>query len=109
MLAAHCVLNPNLSGYTIQYGSTYLDRYSPNVVGVHAVYRHEDYNATNQYIHDIALIKLSSPIDNQLFDYKVKLPSKWTFFPTGTPAVLAGWGFNGVRKNYFKFINFKYS
>lgn len=92
------MLNPVLSGYSVQYGSTVLDRNAPNAVGVEAVYRHEGYNATNQYVNDIALIRLARPIDNELFDHKVKLPSKWAFFPTGTPAVLTGWGNNAVRK-----------
>lgn len=90
LTAAHCVQNPLLSGYSIQYGSTYIDRNSSNIVGVEAVFPHEDYNFLNQYINDIALIKVRTPIDVGIFDYKVKLPSKWTFFPTGTKAVLTG-------------------
>lgn len=69
---------------------------SENVVGVEALFPHEYYNASNQYINDIALVKLSSPISNSLFDYKVKLPARGSFFSTGTPAVLAGWGRNAV-------------
>lgn len=71
---------------------------SSNVVRVEAVYPHALYNASNQYINDIALIKVASPIENELFDYRVKLPSKLSFFSTGTPSVLAGWGSNAVRK-----------
>jgi secreted trypsin-like serine protease len=69
---------------------------SANVVGVEAVYPHEYYNPSNSYINDIALVKLASPIDSSLFEYKVKLPTRGSFFTTGTPAVLSGWGRNGV-------------
>jgi hypothetical protein len=90
-----------VSGYSIQYGETVLDASSGNVVGVEAVYPHEYYSPANQYINDIALVKLSSPIVNRLFDYKVKLPARGSFYLTGTPAVLAGWGRNGVRIDFF--------
>lgn len=74
-----------------------IDRDNSNVVGVEAVFPHAQYSAANHYINDIALIKVASPIENELFDYRVKLPSKFAFFSTGTPAVLAGWGHNAVR------------
>lgn len=96
LTAAHCVLNPGLAGYTVQYASTTVSPTSNQIVGVEAVYRHEGYNETNTYINDIALIRLSSPIKNHLHDYKVKLPSKFTVYPTGSHAVLAGWGSNAV-------------
>lgn len=97
LTAAHCVLNPSVEGYSIQYSSTVISENSPNIVGVEAVYPHSQYNASNQYIHDIALIKVRSPIINEITDYKVKLPSKSAFYPTGTKALLAGWGRNAVR------------
>lgn len=98
LTAAHCILNPILEGYTIQYASTVIYANSWNVVGVQAVYPHAKYNATNNYINDIALIKVSLPVINRLFDFKVKLPSKFAFYPTGSNAVLAGWGYNAVKK-----------
>jgi secreted trypsin-like serine protease len=98
LTAAHCVLNPGLGGYSIQYASTAVNPNSNKIVGVEAVYRHEGYNETNNYINDIALIKVSSPVKNHLHDYKVKLPSKFTVYPTGSHAVLAGWGLNAVSE-----------
>lgn len=99
-----------LAGYSIQYSSTVIFPESSNVVGVEAVYPHPFYNAANQYINDIGLIKVSSPIEMELFDYKVKLPSQWSFFSTGTETVLAGWGLNAVRMLFLNFknlLNFK--
>lgn len=101
--AAHCVQSTP-SGYSIQFGSTFISPNGSNVVGVEAVYPHEDYNPSNQYIHDIALVKVSTPIVNNIFNSKVKLPARGAFYLTGTPAVLAGWGRNGVK--FWKISNF---
>ncbi|XP_070501554.1 chymotrypsin BII-like, partial [Chironomus tepperi] len=93
LTAAHC-LDDSASVYTVQFASTYLDPKSSNIVDVEAFYRHEMYNPSDKFINDIALVKLSSPIVNKIFEWKVKLPINDASFSTGTPAVLTGWGRN---------------
>lgn len=83
-------MQSSASGYTVQFASTYLDPSSLNIVNVEAVYPHERYNPSDKYINDIALVKLSSPIVNKIFEWKVKLPISDASFSTGTPAVLTG-------------------
>lgn len=58
---------------------------------------HEDYLPRNQYINDIGLVRLAELITNPLNDFKVRLPVYGSYFETGTPAVLAGWGLNATN------------
>lgn len=41
-------------------------------------------------------MRLSEPIEHPLFNYKTKLPIAFSYFKTGTPAVLSGWGLNAT-------------
>lgn len=70
--------------------STFLDTNSPNSVHVDYWLVHEDYDAANYFIHDVAVVKLKEPLRMKLFDWKVKLAMKGSYYKTGTPAVLAG-------------------
>lgn len=78
---------------TVQYGNTMISRNGTNVVEIEEFIRHEDYN-NKTLENDIGLVRVKTPILNQLFDYRVRLPVPGTFYPTGTPSVLAGWGTN---------------
>lgn len=80
----------------MQYASTIISRDGSNVVGVAEVIIHEGYLPANQYINDIGLVRLSEPITKGLNDYKAKLPIAGSYFWTGTPAVLSGWGLNAT-------------
>lgn len=66
------------------------------MIEVEQLIPHEGYLPANQYIHDIGLVKLKEPLRNPLHDCTVRLPPSLTYYPTGTPAVLAGWGLNGT-------------
>ena len=76
--------------FSVHVASTILYPSNPNVVFAERIYPHQGYNASNQYINDIALIKLKEPLKINLFDWKVKLAVKGGYYKTGTPAVLAG-------------------
>jgi len=76
--------------FSVHVASTILYPSNPNVVFAETIYPHQGYNASNQYINDIALIKLKEPLKIKLFDWKVKLAVKGGYYKTGTPAVLAG-------------------
>lgn len=55
--------------------------------------QHENYQPEYQYINDIGVVKLAEPIDNDFDDdFQVKLPMPGSFYETGTPSVLVGWG-----------------
>lgn len=95
LTAAHCI-GSDPEGCSVQYGESVLDRASTNVVKAAAFYPHEGYDPSNQYIHDIALVKLEEPMSINLHDFKVRLPISGSYFATGTPAVLAGWGLNAT-------------
>lgn len=51
---------------------------------------------SNQYINDIGLVRLSEPITDALDNFRSKLPVSGSYFQTGTPAVLSGWGLNAT-------------
>lgn len=93
--AAHCL--HNAAGiYTVQYGTTVISGDGPTVVNVSQVIRHEDYDPDNNYKNDIGLVRLSEPIQVGFEGFMVRLPFSGTYFATGTPAVLAGWGLNAT-------------
>lgn len=95
LTAAHC-LQSSLEGYSVQYANTFVSREGSNIVSVSEVIPHEDYLPTNQYIHDIGLIHLAEEIEYPISDYRVRLPIQGSYFETGTPSVLAGWGLNAT-------------
>lgn len=82
--------------YTVQYGNTITSPNGSNVVGVAEVIRHEDYNSALSYINDIGIMRLKEPVKMISFRSQVRLAAAGSVFPTGTPAVLTGWGFNGT-------------
>lgn len=94
--AAHCLQNPP-SIYTVQYSKTTIFRDDPTAIQVAEVIPHEEYLPANQYIHDIGLVRLEEPISNPLSGFKIRLPFPGTYFYTGTPAVLSGWGLNATE------------
>lgn len=94
--AAHCLGGP-AENYTAQYANTLISRGGSNVAQVAEIIPHEDYLPRNQYINDIGLVRLAEPITNALNGFKVRLPVFDSYYETGTPAVLAGWGLNGTN------------
>lgn len=52
---------------------------------------HEDYNPS-QIRNDVGLIKLKEPLDTGLHGSIVKLATPGSYYKTGTPTVVAGWG-----------------
>lgn len=96
LTAAHCVEGDiDLEENSVQYGSTIISRNSDKVVGFKEVIVHEKYDGY-KLINDIAVVRVSPPIDMGQIENRVKLPIPNQYFPTGTPAVLAGWGRNGT-------------
>lgn len=93
LTAAHCVDSFRPRDMSVQYSSTKISPGSSNVADVDNIFPHEDYDFFSLE-NDIALIKLSSPVDIEE-EYFVNLPTLGQDFETGTPAVLAGWGMNG--------------
>lgn len=94
--AAHCLTRP-AENMTIQFDNTVISRNGTNVIQVEKYITHPAYNPSNQYINDIGLIKLMKPISSQFSEFRVRLPVSGAYYPTGTPSVLAGWGYNVVN------------
>lgn len=87
---AICVVDYSTSTISILYASTYLRETGPNIIYAEKYIIHEKFNASNSYIHDIAVVKLKSPINIKLFDWKVKLAVKGAVYPSGMPLVAPG-------------------
>lgn len=89
--AAHCLNDDDPTTNQIEYGTTVISHGSKgtNTVYFERTIIHEKFDPFTLF-HDIGLIKTKSPMRIGLFEYKVKLPIPSDYFPTGTPAVLAG-------------------
>lgn len=96
--AAHCV-DLDVTGRSIQYGSTKISSEGPTIVEIEKIIIHEDYvyiPSPFYIINDIALLKLKSPIDMGEIENTVKLAMPTLYFPTGVPTIVAGWGRNAT-------------
>ncbi|XP_070508531.1 mite allergen Der p 3-like isoform X2 [Chironomus tepperi] len=96
LTGANCIKDEPIADLTILHSSTYLRSTGPNIIQAEKYIIHEGFNASNTFIHDIAVIKLKSPMQIKLFDFKVKLAVKGALYTTGKPAVFAGWGKNST-------------
>jgi len=92
LTAAHCLsgLPANMS---IEYSTTEISNGydGPRTAFVESYLRHEDYDSS-LIRNDVGLIKLKEPLDTGLHGSPVKLASPGSFYQTGTPTVVAGWG-----------------
>lgn len=96
--AAHCLpASGSPENYTVQYGNTFVSEEGSNVIKIAEFIRHEDYLPSNQYINDIGLVRLAEPIESDVDDFKVRLPVSGSYFETGTPSILVGWGLNATN------------
>ncbi|XP_037045239.1 trypsin 3A1-like [Bradysia coprophila] len=89
LTAAHCVTR-EFSYYNIQHSSTVI---SPDatvgVIEAAEIVSHPNYDPSNSYIHDIALIRLSEPAE--VSQYAI-LPRQFADVAHETPSKLLGWG-----------------
>ncbi|XP_067002693.2 trypsin II-P29 [Anabrus simplex] len=90
LTAAHCVTSS--SGLTIRAGTVDIRNNRGTLIPVSKVIRHEGYNPSNNYIHDIAVLKLSQPLQWSQNIQPVVLPLELEDTPGGTPATVIGWG-----------------
>ncbi len=103
LTAAHCAGNARFA--SILHSKTKLsDSSSEFVVEVEKFIVHEKYDGW-LLNDDIALVKLKVEVNSPFDNFLTQLPKQDQEFQTGTPAVLIGWGLNGVifgklRRNY---------
>lgn len=100
LTAAHCVVKLKPAQMNIQYGSTIISPSSTKLAKISAIYPHKGYNPSNQYIHDIALLRLNENLvlnDGESNLQGVYLPIFNTSTPRQSPVVLMGWGLNEVN------------
>ena len=91
--AAHCLMSiKTKSSLSITWGSKYLSRVDQRR-SIADIYVHRDYEA-DRYVHDIALLRLSSSIDEgQHLLAFICLPPMIDGYPFGSqPVVAIGWG-----------------
>ncbi|XP_070505445.1 trypsin-2-like [Chironomus tepperi] len=91
LTAAHCYTHP--VNFTIEYATSYLQPTSPDakLAAPELFLRHEKYNGSS-ITFDIGLIKLLEPLLTGLHSPFSRLAMPGSYYPTGTPATVAGWG-----------------
>ncbi|TMW42923.1 hypothetical protein DOY81_011995, partial [Sarcophaga bullata] len=94
LTAAHCVAKAKPIQINVQYGSIELDKNSTELANVSKIYVHEGYEPANQYIHDIALLRLEKPVNVKEDFVGVRLPELNAITDNKTPVTLIGWGLN---------------
>lgn len=62
------------------------------------IFVHEDYNAGNWYINDIAVVRVADPFVYDTTTSPVVLPEQGQQSPGGSKGTLVGWGLAYVRK-----------
>lgn len=82
----------------IQYGSVELDQNSTDVANVSKIFVHEGYDPANQYIHDIALLRLDRPVNVEKDFVGIRLPELNASTDSKTQVTLIGWGLNAVSE-----------
>lgn len=91
LTAAHCYIHP--INFTIEYSTSYLLETRPGAkhAAPELFIQHEKYNG-NELIFDVGLIKLKEPLHTGLHSPLSRLAISGSYYPTGTPATVAGWG-----------------
>ncbi|XP_069841079.1 transmembrane protease serine 9-like [Dendropsophus ebraccatus] len=93
--AAHCFENPGMTAeYMVYLGVYRLPMKSPPhtvISGVQMIIPHQDYVGTGSR-GDIALLKLSSPVNYTKYILPICLPSSGVTFPCGMECWVTGWG-----------------
>lgn len=91
--AARCIYGAEPEWFLIEYATTIISHGTngPNVAQIEELIWHERFEILSDN-DDIGLVKVETPLTIDLFGFKVRLPVRNDFFPTGTLGVLAGWG-----------------
>lgn len=97
LTAAHCVAKSKPIQINVQYGSNELNKNATDLANVSQIYIHESYEPANQYIHDIALLRLEKPANVEKDFVGIRLPESNALTNSKTPVVLIGWGLNAVN------------
>lgn len=92
LTAAHCVYLGNPEAKSVEYFATNISNgeHGDKIAFVEELIWHEGYNSSS-LIHDIALVKLKTPIDlGSNNNARIRLPIKGQYAKTGSDAVLVG-------------------
>jgi len=92
LTAAHCLYAP-AQFLSVEYSTSQISQgfVGERIAYVESFIVHEDYSSS-QIRNDVGLIKLREPLDTGLHGSPVKLATPGSYYKTGTPTVVAGWG-----------------
>lgn len=89
--AAHCVDGTKPENHLVEYATTEISDgpRGAKTTYVEELHWHEEYNPRT-IANDIALGKVKTPFDVGIMGWQQRLPLRYEYFPTGSPATLAG-------------------
>ncbi|XP_039301745.1 trypsin isoform X2 [Solenopsis invicta] len=91
LTAAHCIKTKDIKDISVNVGL--IDLRKPHAVHlIKSSYIHQKYNRTNSWIHDIALLKLKTPLVFSFLVRPVTLPKQNQIIRAGSHAVVSGFG-----------------
>ncbi|XP_069701692.1 chymotrypsin-2-like [Periplaneta americana] len=91
LTASHCVIWKLPEELSVRVGSVDLSS-GGSLHDVSEIIMHSEYDPDNMHVHDIALLKLSSPITLNKYAQPVVLPHQLQDTKGGSAATLVGWG-----------------
>ncbi|KAK2880775.1 hypothetical protein Q8A67_018043 [Cirrhinus molitorella] len=92
LTAAHCLVQPGNHFVVLGQNDLGSNDEFVQVKKIAKVINHPDYNNPTKYNNDIALVKLSSPVQMTSHVSPICLPSPLTSIRPGTRCVITGWG-----------------
>ncbi|XP_011631526.1 chymotrypsin-2-like [Pogonomyrmex barbatus] len=109
LTAAHCVTGKDVKNISVNVGTT--DLLKPYVYGTYLIasaYVHEQYNRSNSWINDIALLKLEKLFLLSPLVWPIALPKQDQIVTPGSLATVSGFGrleYEGRRTTRLHVVN----
>ncbi|KAF7399702.1 hypothetical protein HZH68_008294 [Vespula germanica] len=90
--AAHCVLTKSKNNIQVVAGTNYLNDEKSSIHNVKNIIVHENYNPSDSWKNDIALLEVVEPFSETKLISFINLPTSHDVINANDRAVISGWG-----------------